>query len=137
MMRLKSIAGAALLALCAGQAAVASDGPRSGGAPSRLDLMLHMASAFADGLCASLLQKDTHLVADGRITGAYRADNAQLHWCLYEHEVASACQANRTCPTYEAWSASNPQLNPMLPRDVFIAQLEERQHRLSRQPGNP
>jgi hypothetical protein len=49
----------------------------------------------------------------------------------------NAYQGNGSCPSYAAWSARNPRLNAILPRGVFIAQLEERQHWISVQYGNP
>ena len=97
-------------------------------------LLQRMTFSMLSGACSVVLQKQVRTGQDGAAQGQsdYAADNKKLHQCQYVHEMAdSPCVKARTCPTYEAWSARYPGFSPDLPRGVFIATLEARQHSLA------
>src|ERR1039457_22646 len=73
--------------------------------------------ALADGQCSAVLMK----VGQTTVTpGHYVSDRLKLHECQYVQEmVASSCVKLKTCPSYAAWSQTNPDFSPALPREKF------------------
>jgi hypothetical protein len=91
-----------------------------------------MAVVLAEGQCAAVLKKTSGVMMSGSAAATYTADNGALHQCQYVQEMAaSQCVESKTCPTYEAWAAQNPDFTPSMPRVAFISKLEGRQRMLS------
>lgn len=90
--------------------------------------MREFVGALAQGRCAVAVLR--HTKSDGTVVTDYAAPNADLHFCQYvKEEVTTACLANRSCMSYEAWTKENASLSPKLPHDIFLALLATRAQR--------
>jgi hypothetical protein len=77
--------------------------------------------------CEISLGKLTQANWRGERTITYKANNEQMHLCLFASELAvTNCDEMKSCPTYQDWSARSTDFNPKMPKEVFWQKYEER-----------
>ena len=91
------------------------------------ELLATFAAALAQGVCAAVEQPALAVVNDEVLAEPF-ADNKDLHGCQYISEtLASGCNQDHSCTSYDQWTNLHPSISPKLPRVVFLENLAARQ----------
>jgi hypothetical protein len=88
-------------------------------------------AALVQGVCAAVEQPALVAVDDKMLTEPF-ADNKDLHGCQYISEtLASGCNQDHSCTSYDQWTNLHPSISPKLPRAVFLENLAARQAQIN------